>query len=92
MSAAQLSPHGRHWRTKVTPSRRYVETLVAQGVGDVRHQRHSFMDHDGHLRPPESGWSVVHEQGGGHMADGYARASGRHGASSARTGPASATP
>ncbi len=31
--------------------------------------------------------SVAHEQGGGHMADGYARASGRHGVCIAQNGP-----
>ena len=31
--------------------------------------------------------SVAHEQGGGHMADGYARVSGRHGVCIAQNGP-----
>ena len=31
--------------------------------------------------------SVAHEQGGGHMADGYSRVSGRHGVCIAQNGP-----
>ncbi|TMH55360.1 MAG: sulfoacetaldehyde acetyltransferase [Betaproteobacteria bacterium] len=73
----------------MTPSEAFVETLVAQGVKDVFGIVGSaYMDALDLF--PLAGIrfiSVAHEQGGGHMADGYARASGRHGVCIAQNGP-----
>ena len=74
---------------KMTPSEAFVETLVAN---DVRHifgiMGSAFMDAMDIFAP--AGITlipVVHEQGAGHMADGYARASGRHGVVIGQNGP-----
>jgi sulfoacetaldehyde acetyltransferase len=74
---------------KMTPSEAFVETLVAN---DVRHMfgimGSAFMDAMDIFAP--AGITlipVVHEQGGAHMADGYARASGRHGVVIGQNGP-----
>jgi sulfoacetaldehyde acetyltransferase len=76
-------------RQKMTPSEAFVETLVAQGVTDVFGIVGSaYMDALDLF--PAAGIrfiSVAHEQGGGHMADGYARVTGRHGACIAQNGP-----
>ncbi|HKE38576.1 MAG TPA: sulfoacetaldehyde acetyltransferase [Casimicrobiaceae bacterium] len=76
-------------RQKMTPSEALVETLVAQGVTDVFGIVGSaYMDALDLF--PLAGIrfiSVAHEQGAGHMADGYARASGRHGVCIAQNGP-----
>ena len=76
-------------RQKMTPSEAFVETLVAQGVTDVFGIVGSaYMDALDLF--PLAGIrfiSVAHEQGGGHMADGYARVSGRHGVCIAQNGP-----
>jgi sulfoacetaldehyde acetyltransferase len=76
-------------RQKMTPSEAFVETLVAQGVKDVFGIVGSaYMDALDLF--PLAGIrfiSVAHEQGGGHMADGYSRASGRHGVCIAQNGP-----
>jgi len=76
-------------RQKMTPSEAFVETLVAQGVKDVFGIVGSaYMDALDLF--PSAGIrfiSVAHEQGGGHMADGYARVSGRHGVCIAQNGP-----
>jgi sulfoacetaldehyde acetyltransferase len=76
-------------RQKMTPSEAFVETLVAQGVQHVFGIVGSaYMDALDLF--PLAGIrfiSVAHEQGGGHMADGYARASGRHGVCIAQNGP-----
>ena len=76
-------------RQKMTPSEAFVETLVAQGVTDVFGIVGSaYMDALDLF--PQAGIrfiSVAHEQGGGHMADGYARVSGRHGVCIAQNGP-----
>ena len=76
-------------RQKMTPSEAFVETLVAQGVrhvfgivGSAYMDALDLFDLAG-IRFI----SVAHEQGGGHMADGYARASGRHGVCIAQNGP-----
>ena len=73
----------------MTPSEAFVETLVAQGVKDVFGIVGSaYMDALDLF--PLAGIrfiSVAHEQGGGHMADGYARVSGRHGVCIAQNGP-----
>jgi sulfoacetaldehyde acetyltransferase len=76
-------------RQKMTPSEAFVETLVAQGVTNVFGIVGSaYMDALDLF--PLAGIrfiSVAHEQGGGHMADGYARVSGRHGVCIAQNGP-----
>ncbi len=76
-------------RQKMTPSEAFVETLVAQGVTDVFGIVGSaYMDALDLF--PAAGIrfvSVAHEQGGGHMADGYARVTGRHGVCIAQNGP-----
>jgi len=76
-------------RQQMTPSEAFVETLVAQGVTDVFGIVGSaYMDALDLF--PHAGIrfiSVAHEQGGGHMADGYARVSGRHGVCIAQNGP-----
>lgn len=76
-------------KQKMTPSEAFVETLVAQGVKDVFGIVGSaFMDALDLF--PLAGIrfiSVAHEQGAGHMADGYARVSGRNGVCIAQNGP-----
>ncbi|MDH3637361.1 MAG: sulfoacetaldehyde acetyltransferase [Gammaproteobacteria bacterium] len=73
----------------MTPSEAFVETLVANGVTDVFGIVGSACM-DALDIFPAAGIRyvpVVHEQGGGHMADGYARVSGRHGVCIAQNGP-----
>src|SRR5436190_21457093 len=76
-------------KQKMTPSEAFVETLVANGVKNVFGIVGSaYMD--GLDLFPLAGIrfiSVAHEQGVGHMADGYARVSGRHGVCIAQNGP-----
>src|SRR5438552_17069850 len=76
-------------RQKMTPSEAFVETLVAQGVKDVFGIVGSaYMDALDLF--PQAGIrfiSVAHEQGAGHMADGYSRLAGRHRACIAQSGP-----
>ena len=74
---------------KMTPSEAFVETLVAQGVDTLFGIMGSaFMDAMDIFAPAGIRLiPVVHEQGGGHMADGYARASGRHGVIIGQNGP-----
>src|SRR6478609_1746826 len=76
-------------KQKMTPSEAFVETLVANGVKDVFGIVGSaYMDALDLF--PLAGIrfiSVAHEQGAGHMADGYARVSGRHGVCIAQNGP-----
>ena len=76
-------------KQKMTPSEAFVETLVAHGVKDVFGIVGSaYMDALDLF--PLAGIrfiSVAHEQGGGHMADGYSRVSGRHGVCIAQNGP-----
>ncbi len=74
---------------KMTPSEAFVETMVAN---DVRHMfgimGSAFMDAMDIFAP--AGITlipVVHEQGGAHMADGYFRASGKHGVVIGQNGP-----
>jgi len=75
--------------TMMSASEALVETLVAHGVTDVFGIVGSaFMDALDLF--PAAGIrfvSVAHEQGAGHMADGFARASGRHGVCIAQNGP-----
>ncbi|MBK1681396.1 sulfoacetaldehyde acetyltransferase [Rhodocyclus tenuis] len=76
-------------KQRVTPSEAFVETLVAQGVTDVFGIVGSaYMD--AHDLFPLAGIrfiSTAHEQNAAHMADGYARATGRHGVCIAQNGP-----
>src|SRR6266550_3898423 len=67
---------GKH---KMTPSEAFVETLVANGVKDVFGIVGSAYMDALDLFPPAGirFISVAHEQGGGHMADGYARGVGQ---------------
>jgi len=75
--------------TEMMASEAFVESMVAQGVTDVFGIVGSaFMDALDIL--PEAGIrfvSVQHEQNAGHMADGYARISGKHGVCIAQNGP-----
>lgn len=74
---------------RMTPSEAFVETLVANGVDTMFGIMGSaFMDAMDIFAP--AGITlipVVHEQGAAHMADGYARASGRHGVVIGQNGP-----
>jgi sulfoacetaldehyde acetyltransferase len=74
---------------KMTPSEAFVETMVAQGVDTMFGIMGSaFMDAMDIFAPAGIRLiSVVHEQGAGHMADGYARVSGRHGVVIGQNGP-----
>ncbi|MEO7743217.1 MAG: sulfoacetaldehyde acetyltransferase [Usitatibacter sp.] len=76
-------------KVKMTPSEAMVETMVAQGVTDVFGIVGSaYMDALDIF--PAAGIRfipVAHEQGAVHMADGYARVSGRHGVCIAQNGP-----
>ncbi|MEZ5537070.1 MAG: sulfoacetaldehyde acetyltransferase [Thiolinea sp.] len=74
---------------KMTPSEAFVETLVANGVTDIFGIMGSaFMDAMDIFAPAGIRLiPVVHEQGAAHMADGYARASGRHGVAIGQNGP-----
>lgn len=74
---------------RMSASEAFVETLVAQGVKDVFGIVGSaYMDALDLF--PAAGIRfipTVHEQGAAHMADGYARASARHGVCIAQNGP-----
>ena len=74
---------------RMTPSEAFVETMVARGVKTMFGIMGSaFMDAMDIFAP--AGITlipVVHEQGAGHMADGYARVSGRHGVVIGQNGP-----
>lgn len=73
----------------MTPSEAMVETLVANGVTDsFGIMGSAFMDAMDIFTPAGIRLiPVVHEQGAGHMADGYSRVSGRHGVCIAQNGP-----
>jgi sulfoacetaldehyde acetyltransferase len=75
--------------TRMTPTEAFVETMVANGVTHMFGIMGSaFMDAMDIFAP--AGITlipVVHEQGAGHMADGYARVSGRHGVVIGQNGP-----
>ncbi|MGI9603655.1 MAG: sulfoacetaldehyde acetyltransferase [Acidimicrobiales bacterium] len=75
--------------TRMTPSEAFVETMVANGVttafgimGSAFMDAMDIFDPAGIRLVP-----VVHEQGAAHMADGYARVSGRHGVVIGQNGP-----
>ena len=74
---------------RMTPSEAFVETMVAQGVTDIFGIVGSaYMDALDIF--PAAGIRfipVAHEQGAVHMADGYARVSGRHGVCIGQNGP-----
>lgn len=76
-------------KQRMTPSEAFVETLVSNGVKDVFGIVGSaYMD--AHDLFPLAGirfLSVAHEQNAAHMADGYARATGRHGVCIGQNGP-----
>ena len=75
--------------TRMTASEAFVETLVANGVDTVFGIMGSaFMDAMDIFEPAGIELvPVVHEQGAAHMADGYARVSGRHGVVIGQNGP-----
>ena len=75
--------------TRMTPSEAFVETLVANGVTKIFGIMGSaFMDAMDIFAPAGIELiPVVHEQGAAHMADGYARASGKHGVVIGQNGP-----
>ncbi|MBK6678077.1 MAG: sulfoacetaldehyde acetyltransferase [Rhodocyclaceae bacterium] len=75
--------------TRMTPSEAFVETMVANGVTDMFGIMGSaFMDAMDIFTPAGIRLiPVVHEQGAGHMADGYSRVSGRHGVVIGQNGP-----
>lgn len=74
---------------RMTPSEAFVETMVAHGVETIFGIMGSaFMDAMDIFAPAGIELvPVVHEQGAAHMADGYARASGRHGVVIGQNGP-----
>jgi sulfoacetaldehyde acetyltransferase len=76
-------------KVRMTPSEALVETLVAHGVRDVFGIVGSaYMDALDLF--PLAGIRfipTVHEQGAAHMADGYYRATGRHGVCVGQNGP-----
>ena len=76
-------------KQRMTPSEAFVETLVAHGVTDVFGIVGSaYMDALDIF--PAAGIRFIptaHEQGAVHMADGYARVSGRHGVCIGQNGP-----
>ncbi|MDP6867097.1 MAG: sulfoacetaldehyde acetyltransferase [Acidimicrobiales bacterium] len=75
--------------TRMTPSEAFVETMVANGVTTIFGIMGSaFMDAMDIFVPAGIRLvPVVHEQGAAHMADGYARVSGRHGVVIGQNGP-----
>jgi len=75
--------------TKMTPSEAFVETMVSNRVTDMFGIMGSaFMDAMDIFAPAGIRLiPVVHEQGAAHMADGYARVSGRHGVVIGQNGP-----
>jgi len=74
---------------RITPSEAFVETLVANGVSHVFGVVGSaYMDALDIFEPAGIRFvPVAHEQGAAHMADGYARVTGRHGVCIAQNGP-----
>ena len=75
--------------SRMTPSEAFVETLAANGVSDIFGIMGSaFKDAMDIFEPAGIRFiPVVHEQGAAHMADGYARVSGRHGVATGQNGP-----
>jgi sulfoacetaldehyde acetyltransferase len=75
--------------TKMTSSEAFVETMAVNDVKDIFGIMGSaFMDAMDIFEPAGIRLiPVVHEQGAAHMADGYARVSGRHGVCIGQNGP-----
>src|ERR1700675_881732 len=75
--------------TRMTPSEAFVETLVAHNVKHIFGIVGSaYMDALDIFEPAGIRFiSVAHEQGAGHMADGYSRVSNRQGVCIAQNGP-----
>jgi len=75
--------------TRMTPSEAFVEQLVAEGVTQVFGIVGSAYMDALDLFPPAGirFVSVAHEQNAAHMADGFARASNRHGVCIGQNGP-----
>ncbi|RLV59687.1 sulfoacetaldehyde acetyltransferase [Parashewanella curva] len=73
----------------MTPSEAFVETMVANDVTNIFGIMGSaFMDAMDIFAPAGIRLiPVVHEQGAGHMADGYSRVSGTHGVVIGQNGP-----
>ncbi|GGB30374.1 sulfoacetaldehyde acetyltransferase [Flexivirga endophytica] len=74
---------------RMTPSEAFVETMAANGVDTIFGIMGSaFMDAMDIFAPAGIRLvPVVHEQGAAHMADGFSRASGRHGVCIGQNGP-----
>ncbi len=72
---------------KMTPSEAFVETMVANDVDTIFGIMGSADAMDIFAPAGITLIPVVHEQGGTHMADGYARATGKHGVSIGQNGP-----
>ncbi len=74
---------------KMTPSEAFVETMIANKVNNIFGIMGSaFMDAMDIFEPAGIRLiPVVHEQGAAHMADGYARVSGKHGVCIGQNGP-----
>ena len=75
--------------TMMTPSEAFVETMVANDVTNIFGIMGSaFMDAMDIFSPAGIRLiPVVHEQGAGHMADGFSRVSGNHGVVIGQNGP-----
>ena len=75
--------------TRMTSSEAFVEQLVAEGVTDIFGIVGSAYMDALDIFPPAGirFLSVAHEQNAAHMADGYSRASHRHGVCIGQNGP-----
>ncbi len=85
----RFEQYGEGHMTRMTPSEAFVETLAANNVDTTFGIMGSaFMDAMDIFAPAGIRLvPVVHEQGAAHMADGYARVSGRHGVVIGQNGP-----
>ena len=75
--------------TRMTPSEAFVETLAANEVSTMFGIMGSAFMYAMDIFAPAgiTMIPVVHEQGAAHMADGYARVSGKHGVCIGQNGP-----
>src|SRR5688572_16498385 len=89
LKSAELKSVEQSGKVRMTPSEAFVETLVAHGVRHVFGIVGSaYMDALDIFEPAGIRFiSVAHEQGAGHMADGYSRVSGKQGVCIAQNGP-----